>query len=401
MIPTQINSTKKVRRLPVFDDNTQLERFLTDNFTESLKQMIKLVIKTMMKSEMEIFRRQFEEKLHFNGCYDRNMISSWGKIDDIPVPRFRQNNQNINFTPKSLNVFDEEKQKFEKLIEQMHLLGISQRKIKYLSQLCFGIPISKNRVGRIYKELADKEEVNINVQLLSDDFQYIFLDGIWEKTKGYGWDDDNKTVLLCVLGVKQNGERKIIGFTLAHSEDEKAWERLLKSICDRGLKGTNLKLAISDDTQSLKNALLKYYPNIPVQTCIIHKIRAVMFKTKYINRKAVGEDLKTIFASRSKKEAMDKTKTVVRKWYMTETKAMSSLRYNIEYCFTYFDFPEKDWSKIRTNNILEREFREIRRRIKVFDNTFQSEESANRYANSIISYLNQNYPLNYKLHTKS
>ena len=86
---------------------------------------------------------------------------------------------------------------------------------------------------------------------------------------------------------------------------------------------------------------------------------------------------------------------------MTETKAMASLRYNIEYCFTYFDFERDSWSHLRTNNMLEREFRELRRRMKVFDNTFQSEESANRYANTIISYLNQNYPLNNKLHTNS
>lgn len=401
MIPTQINGTKKVRRLPVFDDNYQLEKFLTENFTESLKQMIKVVVKTMVKTEMESFRRQFDEKIHFNGYYDRNMVSSWGRVDDIPVPRFRRNNQDLNFNPRSLNVFDEEKQKFEKLISEMHLLGISQRKIKHLSQVCLGIPVSKDRVGRIYKEFADREEMNINGQILTDDFQYIFLDGIWEKTKGYGWDDDNKTVLLCALGVKPNGERKIVGFTLARSEDEKAWVRLLKNIYDRGLKGNNLKLAVSDDTQSLKNALGEYYPNIPVQTCIVHKIRAVMFKTKFTNRKALGVDLKTIFASQSKKEALDKTKAVVRKWYMTETKAMASLRYNIEYCFTYFDFPRDSWSHLCTNNMLEREFRELRRRMKVFDNTFQSEESANRYANTIISYLNQNYPLNNKLHTNS
>lgn len=65
MIPTQINGTKKVRRLPVFDDNYQLEKFLTENFTESLKQMIKVVVKTMVKTEMESFRRQFDEKIHF------------------------------------------------------------------------------------------------------------------------------------------------------------------------------------------------------------------------------------------------------------------------------------------------------------------------------------------------
>jgi len=39
--------------------------------------------------------------------------------------------------------------------------------------------------------------------------------------------------------------------------------------------------------------------------------------------------------------------------------------------------------------------------MKVFDNTFQNEESTNRYANSIISYLNGNYPLRNKLHTNA
>ena len=223
MIPTQINGTRKnVRRLPMFDDDYQLEKFLTENFTESLKQMIKVVVKTMVKTEMETFRGQFEEKLneklHFNGYYDRNMIYYWGRVDDIPVPRFRRNNQELNFNPRSLDVFDEEKQRFEKLISEMHLLGISQRKIKHLTQVCLGMPVSKDRVGHIYKEFADREEINVNSQILSDDFQYIFLDGLWEKTKGYGWDN-NKTVLLCVLGVKQNGERKIVGFTLAHAED--------------------------------------------------------------------------------------------------------------------------------------------------------------------------------------
>ncbi len=87
---------------------------------------------------------------------------------------------------------------------------------------------------------------------------------------------------------------------------------------------------------------------------------------------------------------------------MSEKKAMESLRHNIEYCFAYFDFPENTWSKIRTTNILEREFREIRCRMKGFDNTFQSVDSTNQYASSIINYLNENYPLSSRaLHTKA
>lgn len=404
MNPTQSNSNKKVKRLPVFDDSYQLEKFLTENFTQSLKQMIKVIIKKAVKEEMDLFRKEFEEKfsqrLYFNGTYDRNLLSSWGKIEDVPIPRFRNSFQDLNFSPLSLNVFNNEREKFERLIEKMHLLGISQRKIRYLFKVCFGINISKNRVGRIYKELAEEEEFQINAQPIADDYQYLFFDGVWEKTKGYGWID-NKSVLLCCLGLKENGEKKILGFSLQREEDEQSWEKFIKKIKERGLAGKNLKLIITDDNPAFKKVVNKYFPTLPIQTCIVHKIRNVIFKTKYQNRKQIASDLKTIFQSQTKQEAIEKTKKVIRKWYLAEGKAISSLRFNIEYCFTYFSFPKELWSRIRTNNILEREFRELRRRWKVFDNTFQSEESANRYANSIISYLNQNYPLNDKLHTKS
>ena len=395
---TTQNHYTKIKRLEIFSEEKELTKFLETNFTESLKQMIKVTVKTMVKTEMELLRKELDKKPYFNGYYDRNMISSFGKVEDIPIPRFRQQVSGMDL--KTIGVFTEEQQKFMRLIEQMHLLGISQRKIKHLSRICFGIPISADRVGVIYKELAEKEEININHQILDDDFEYLILDGIWEKTKGYGWDD-NQSVLLCALGIRPNGERKIIGFSLERHEDNETWGKLVKQIKDRGFKGTNLKLAIADDHQSIKNAVERYFPGLPVQLCIIHKMRNVINKTKFKNRKAVADDIKSIFQSQSKEEAMEKAKATVKKWYMVESKAMESLRFNIEYCFTYMQFPKNIWSKIRTTNILDREFREFRRRMKVFDNTFQNEESANRYTNSIINYLNSYYPLKGGLYTNA
>lgn len=398
MYPTQGNSTK-IKKLPVFSEEKDLQRFLEQNFTESLKQMIKLTVKTMVKEEMEQFRQQTQAKLQFNGYYDRNMLSTFGKIEDIPIPRFRQGVGDMQV--KSLAVFATEQEKFMKLVEQMHLLGISQRKVKYLAQQCFGIQLSCDRVGAIHRELAEKEEVNMNQQVLDDDFVYILLDGIWEKTKGYGWDD-NKSVLLCALGVRPSGERKILGFSLARHEDTQSWQALVGNIKQRGLSGTHLKLVIMDDNQGAKHAVTQLYPTVPMQCCIVHKMRNCIAKASYKQRTAVIEDVKTIFTKETTEEALATAKAVVKKWYVTEPKAMESLRYNLEDCLTYLQFPKDQWAKIRTTNMLEREFREVRRRMKVFDNTFQNEASANRYANSIFTYLNQNYPLSMKgLHTNA
>jgi len=205
----------------------------------------------------------------------------------------------------------------------------------------------------LFKELAEKEEFNLNNQAVTDDYEYLFLDGIWEKTKGYGWDS-NKSVLLCVLVVKATGERKIIGFKLTRTKDNNSWRELLLDIKRRGLKGNNLKLIIMDDSGGLKKALEVCYPTTPIQNCVVHKMRNVLGKVSYKNKALVNEDLRNIFSSTNKEKAILKTQNVVKKWYMTEKKAMESLRHNIEPCFTYLDFPQNTWTKIRTTNILER-----------------------------------------------
>lgn len=394
---TQSHNSKN-HKLEVFDGDKELQRYLETNFTESLKNMIKLTVRTMVKTEMEAFRKEYGEKLYFNGSYGRNMTSSFGRIEDIPIPRFRQSPDSMEV--KTLSVFDQEQQKFMKLIEQMHLLGISQRKIRLLARTCFGIQMSVDRVGTIYRELAEKEDVNINAKSFTDEYDYLLLDGIWEKTKGYGWEG-NDSVLLCALGITSEGKRQILGFSLTRTEDSNSWKQFVASLKTRGLTGDRLKLVIADDHPAIKGAVDTVYPSVPLQNCIVHKMRNVLRKTSYKTKAAVAEDLKGIFKSQSKDEAIEKSRSVVKKWYMTEPKAMESLRFNIEYCFTYFSFPKDLWSKVRTTNILEREFREVRRRMKTFDSTFQNEQSANRYANSLFTYLNSNYPLKGGLHTNA
>lgn len=396
-MPTQGNHNT-IRKLPVFAGEKDLQKFLEQNMADNLKQLIKITVQIMVKSEMELFRQEFAEKLQFNGNYFRQMFSTFGKVENIPIPRFRTPVEEMQL--KTLGIFGQEKERFSELIGQMHLLGVSQRKIKQLTKICLGANISTARVGSVYKELAEREEMNINSQILDDGFEYLILDGIWEKTKGYGWDD-NKSTLLCALGVKPDGTRKILGFALERTEDIANWKKLLLNIKKRGLRGNNLKLIIADDHASIKAAAEGVYPKPPIQVCVVHKMRNVLGKVSYKNKTAMAEDLKIIFASQSENEAIDKAKQVVKKWYVTEPKATESLRHNIEYCFTYMRFDKNIWTKIRTTNILEREFREVRRRMKVFDNTFQSNESANRYANTIFTNLNNNYPLKSTLHTKS
>lgn len=380
-----------------------LKKYLESSFTESLRQLIRVTVKTMIKVEMEEFRKEMRDlvgTIHFNGTYPRQLIGPLGTIENIPVPRFRDNP--TQFMPETMNVFGEEKDRFMGIITEMHRLGISQRKIKQLAATCFKTNISVSRVGAVYKTLADQESLKVNTTPLTDEYEYLMADGLWIKAKGYGWDD-NKAVILCVLGVKSDGHRTILGFDIVRGESYEAWCTLLLSIKKRGLVGSNLKLIISDDGAGFAGATTHLFPAVKRQICIVHKMRNVLGKTKHKNKPAMAEDLKAAYHQDTKEGFFLSAKTLCKKWYLVEPKAIDSFKHHLMETTTYFDFDREIWHTIRTNNILEREFRELRRRIKVMDNSFNDTQSATRYTGSLINYLNQNYPAAHypKLHTNS
>lgn len=389
MPTTQNYSNKTIKKLPVFEDEKDLLQFLERSLTDNLKQFIRVSITTLVKAEMEQIRLELQDSHPFNGHYSRQLVSPFGRVEDIPIPRFRDGFGDN--APTVLGGFEDEKARTWQLLRDMHLLGISQRKVKHLAQKHLGLTISANAIKEATHELVMAESAQINNKLLNDDYVYLFCDGIWEKIKGGGWDN-TKAVVLCVLGMKADGIRELIGFTLARAEDENSWSDLFTDIKHRGLIGHGLSLVTMDDSAGCKAALDRIYPKVPIQNCLVHKLRSVQSKTSYNNRAAVIEDLKVITNASSPDEATKAAKDIVKKWYIREETAMNSLKHNFEYCLTYFQFPREDWHRIRTTNILEREFREVRRRTKVNDHSFNDFDSARRYHEGIFQYLNSNYP---------
>ncbi len=81
---------------------------------------------------------------------------------------------------------------------------------------------------------------------------------------------------------------------------------------------------------------------------------------------AEGKMLKAIHAQESKKAAREKAKAVVEELRSMKLKeAAKKVESGIEETLTYCDFPSEHWTRIRTNNVIERLNREIRRRTRV------------------------------------
>ena len=92
--------------------------------------------------------------------------------------------------------------------------------------------------------------------------------------------------------------------------------------------------------------------------------------------KIVAKMLKAIHAQESKTASRDKAKAVVAELHAMKLKeAAKKVEDGIEETLTYCDFSSEHWTRIRTNNVIKRLNRDIRRRTRVVG-TFPDGNSA-------------------------
>ena len=123
-------------------------------------------------------------------------------------------------------------------------------------------------------------------------------------------------------------------------------------------------------------AVGEVFPDAKYQRCTVHFYRNVFSVVSKSKVKIVAKMLKAIHAQESKKASREKAKTVVAELRAMKLKeAAKKVEDGIEETLTYCDFPSEHWTRIRTNNVIERLNREICRRIRVVG-TFPDGNSA-------------------------
>jgi len=100
-----------------------------------------------------------------------------------------------------------------------------------------------------------------------------------------------------------------------------------------------------------------------------------------------------MFAAPNKKEAVKIYKAWRDKWIVEAEAAVRCIEKNLAECLRYYDFDKSMWKSIRTTNILERAFREVRRRTRPM-NLFPNADSANRIFYGVTKNLNQSWNTN-------
>ncbi len=101
-------------------------------------------------------------------------------------------------------------------------------------------------------------------------------------------------------------------------------------------------------------------------------------------------DVKKVIYATSKKEALEEFAVWKRCYQNLAPKAVACLEKDLVETLRFFDFPYRMWVSLRTTNIIERVFREFRRRTKVMD-TFPTKESRIRIMFSLVQFINEDW----------
>jgi len=369
--------------------------------TEELRQAtwssIEQIVVLLMKGMFEIlldraaneqigalpYERTSSRKTLRNGTYKRHLTTRFGTIDDLLIPRFRQGALlHSLFAPYQQRTDD-----VDKALGTLFLNGISTHKLKGIAEQLTGRPVSAQTVSTIIQK-TDQNLEQFRTQRIEDNFAYLFLDGIYDKLREIGVE---RKALLCALGVRADGTKEILSFHPVDAESEADWTEFLIDLKNRGLTGKHLKLITTDGNAGCKAALKRLFPYKPRQRCIWHKMNNIQGRTKKRNRKALLGECKTIFAARSRGEAIKRFNLWKKHWDVEEPSAVKCLAKDLRECLSYYDFPEEHWTKIRTTNILERSFREVRRRTRPMGGTFVNAASADRIYHNVFEMLNNNW----------
>jgi transposase-like protein len=317
-----------------------------------------------------------------NGHYERDLLTSYGWIDGLEVPRLRSGGYEHGIFEK----YRRRQRQLDWVLLEAFLLGHATRKTRRLFKSAFGEEVSAQTVSNVVKEL-DSEVRRFHGRRLADEYRFLYLDGLWLKVRRPQYQ---AKVLLVALGVRADGAVEPLSFQVAARESEACWWGFVSDLKHRGLVGENLEVIVSDGNAGLLKALQAHYPRVQQQRCSFHQAMASASHCQQPrHRRQLMTDALAIFEAAHEREARQRLRQFREKWSAKEPAAVRSLLRGFESCLIYLDYPEPWRRKLKTNNLIERYLEELNRRI-IPMRSFNNVASIERIVYGIIAYvLNQ------------
>ena len=328
------------------------------------------------------YERKTDRKAFRAGHYERTLAAKAGK-SSLKAPELK----GALFGSAVIERCRRRESSVEEALMEMCLAGVSTRRVDDTGRLLWGERMPSrtlsDKLKKIYKEIDEWRK-----RPLESEYPYVFVDGVWRK-RSWGGHVENVSVLVAI-GVGTEGRREVIAVDEGMREDAASRERFFRSMIERGLRGVGL--VVGDRCAGLVSTVNSMLPNARYQRRMVHFMRDVLSKTPPSHREWACAALKAVFAMESRESALAKAGTVAAEMESRRLKAAANrLREGIGEATTYLlpELPDGHRRRIRTNNMIERLKREIRRRTRVVG-SFPDGNSALMLVCARIRYVTAN-----------
>jgi len=335
----------------------------------------RLVLSIALEEEVADFlgcqryeRNQGCRRGYRNGHRERQVSCGAGEVE-VAMPRVSDNKE--AFHSQLLKAWQRRSQLLEETIPLLYIEGLSTRDFKRaLSPLWGKSGLSRSSISRANKALKEAFNNWRRRDLSQEEIVYLFLDGIYLGVRG---NSRQKEAVLAAHGISREGKRVALHLSLGVREGTESWKGVLNDLVVRGLKMP--QLIITDGNPGLLKAVNDIWPEIPRQRCAVHRIRNVLARVPRKRQDEIRKALHRIFYASCLDDARDEARQFLSCYQREFPTAAETLAKHLEECLTFYRFPERHWRHIRTSNVIERAFKEVKRRTRVIGR-FPNETSA-------------------------
>ena len=360
---------------------TKLDRLVSEKVEQLLNAMLDAEADEITGAAR--YERSGERRAYRAGHYERNLTVKAGTMT-LKVPKLK----GALFESAVIERYRRREESVEEALIDMYLAGVSTRQVDDISRLLWGERMPSQTLSDKLKKVYEDIDRWRNRPLTDRSYPYLFVDGVWHK-RAWGGSVENVSVLVAI-GVDDTGHREVIGVTEGMKEDKASWEQFIRSLIERGLKG--VRLVVGDRCAGLVSTVNAMLPDAGYQRCMVHFMRNVLSRVSHKHMAWAASALKAIFAMESRESALEKAECVAAQMESTGLKAAAScLREGVGEATTYLldEYPVGHRRRIRTDNMIERLNREIRRRTRVVG-SFPDGRSALMLVCARIRYVTAN-----------
>ena len=360
-----------------------LEVFRAGEGVDLIRESVRVALQDLIELEAEQvigaarYERTESRRNERNGTRARVLTTKAGDVR-LAIPKLRKG----SFFPEILEPRRRIDQALHAVVMEAYVHGVSTRAVDDLVAALGGSGMSKSEVSRICAGLDESVGAFRTRTLGRARFPYVFLDATYLHVRETSRGQVVSKAVVVATGVTEHGTREILGLDIGDSEDETFWRKFLTDLKERGLSG--VQLVISDQHAGLVKALTRCFAGAAHQRCRVHFARNLLSLVTKTHKDMVAALFRTIFAQPDAKAvhaAWDEVRDQLATPFPKIAPLMDDAKVEV---LAFTAYPRAHWTKIWSNNPIERVNKEIKKRTRVVG-IFPNEPAVIRLVGAVLA----------------